>query len=90
MVARSASSVRSVAAPPVELFVDADLETGELVPVGSTDADAAGVRPFGEDPFRFSGDQNVLAASCRRSFWISARFTNVGSAVTAALSSADA
>ena len=82
--------MRLVAALPVELCGDAHEETGELVPVELTDAVVAEVRAFVKTVSNSNGDQNFLAASCCRSFWISARFTSVGSAVTAALSSADA
>jgi hypothetical protein len=43
----------SVEAAPVELRVEADVETGELVPIGPTGVVAAGVRPFGENPPQF-------------------------------------
>jgi len=53
MVARRASSVRWVAAPPVDRLVDADAKAGGLAPVGSTDAVAADVRSFGGNPLQF-------------------------------------
>jgi len=90
MVPRSARWVRWLAAPQVELFVDEVAEAGEFVPVGLTDAVAADVRPFGEDPPILREIRIFWPRVAAAAFWISARCTSVGSAVTAALSSAGA
>src|SRR5262245_38035139 len=49
IVARTAPSVRSASALPVELLADADVET---VQDDLTDAVAANVRPFGGNPLQ--------------------------------------